>query len=190
MIPVYSESKATLKKIHIEWIDGNPLMCHFQSIKGIAPSNFKPFLDNFVEDLNTISPKAARYTEIEHSSPNLTFMVKVDFGIPFIGARACPVVAYHCDEGEDFIFMVTTKGTEDLILKYKDRIGDAVIPGCELNYFRCKPWYENGTLIGTHMEQVCKVDPKGQFPDFIKTIIARYLAEPILLATAFMRKKG
>ena len=95
-------------------------MVHFQSIKGLAPEHFKPFLNNFVEDLNTISPKVARYTEIEFEAPDLIFMVKVDFGVPFIAARMTPVVAYHCDQGEDFIFMVTTKGTDYLCEKYAE----------------------------------------------------------------------
>ena len=108
-----------------------------------------------MEDLNTISPKVARYTEIEFEAPDLIFMVKVDFGVPFIAARMTPVVAYHCDQGEDFIFMVTTKGTDYLCEKYADRMHRAVIAKCELNFFRCIPWYENGKVIGTHIQQVC-----------------------------------
>jgi hypothetical protein len=112
-------------------------------------------LNNFILNLNKVSPSQVLYTEIEHDTPHLTFMVRVDLKIPFISARACPVIAYHCEEGEDFIFMVTTKGNEELCAKYKDMIGDAVVAVCELNFFRCKPWYEGSKIIGTHVEQVC-----------------------------------
>ncbi len=188
-LPVWSESKATFRKIYMEWVDGCPYMVHFQSIKGITPRQFTPFFaTNFCDNLNAISPKGASYTQIEHNSPHLHMMVKIDMGFPMIAARCCPVVAYEFeDPGDELSFMTTTEGCEHLIEKYKVMMGKCVVPSCELNYFMCKPWYDdNGTMIGTKLEQVCKVDPKGNFPDFIKTITARFLAEPIMMVADFI----
>ncbi len=48
------------------------------------------------------------------------------------------------------MFIVTAKGNEDLVQKYPNLIGNAIVPGCELNFFRLKPRYDNeGNVIGT-----------------------------------------
>ncbi len=64
-----SENKSTFKKIHLEWLDGMPLMCHFQSIKDVKPMDFALFLDGFVKNLVSISPKQATYVEVENGTP-------------------------------------------------------------------------------------------------------------------------
>jgi hypothetical protein len=63
-------------------------------------------------------------------------------------------------------------------------------PSCDLNFWRLQPWYdETGKLIGSKVQQVCSVDPCGSFPDWIKTLIVRYLAEPIILVVKWINKR-
>ena len=155
-LPIWSESKATFRKIYMEWIDGCPYMVHFQSIKGITPRQFTPFFaNNFCENLNAISPKGVSYTQIEHHSPHLHMMVKIDMGFPMIAGRSCPVASYEFEfPGDELIFLTTTLGCEHLEEKYKHLMGKKyVVPVCEVNYFMCKPWYDdNGTVVGTKLE--------------------------------------
>ena len=114
-------------------------------------------------------------------------MVKVDLSIPMVAGRACPTITYEVEEPDGSLsFLVTTVGAEHLVEKYKDMIGKCVVPSCHMDYFTCKAWEEDGKVIGTKLEQVVMVDPKGNFPDFVKTIIARFLAEPIMMVADFI----
>ena len=87
------------------------------------------------------------------------------------------------------MFAVTTKGNEELVERYKDMLGTNIIqPECKLNLFRCKPWYnEAGVLIGSHVSQIVQIDPHGNLPNFVKTWITRFLAEPILMVADFCK---
>lgn len=150
-MPVFKDDPKTDTRIHVQWIDDLPVLAHFQTVEGLLPHDYRTFLNDFIVNLNHVSPKAATYTQIEHDSPYLTFIVSIDLGIPFVSARTVPVVAYHSTIGDEEFFTVTTKGCEHLVEKHMDKIGrDAVIPGCEINFFRFSPQVDNeGNVCGT-----------------------------------------
>ena len=95
-MPLYSKDDKVQKKIWIEWADGQPTMAHTQAVPGVTPAEFLTFRENFIDDFNYISPKIARYYELE-IDPEKTWiklMARVDFGIPFNAPRSVPVIAY------------------------------------------------------------------------------------------------
>jgi hypothetical protein len=116
-------------------------------------------------------------------------MVRVDLGVPFVTPRATIVWLYNFVDGDDYVFAVTSKGNKELVERYKDMLGtNNIKPDCELNLFRCKPWYDqDGKIIGSHVSQICQIDPHGSLPNFVKTWITRFLAEPILMVAEFCK---
>ena len=89
-------------------------MAHTQACHGVTPAEFLTFRENFIEDFNYISPKIARYYELE-LDPDKTWiklMARVDFGIPFNAPRAVPVIAFIIDRGERVMLVMTDQGQE------------------------------------------------------------------------------
>ena len=65
--------------------------------------------------------------------------------------------------------MVSGKGNDEFEKKYKDRIRRDVLGRVNINYLGIKPIRDkHGDVIGTHIQQVQSIDPRGSLPDWIK----------------------
>ncbi len=65
--------------------------------------------------------------------------------------RAAPVITYHETRGDTEYLLITTKGTEHLITKYMNLIGeDSVQFTCDLLWLKFEPLEDScGQKIGT-----------------------------------------
>ena len=148
-----------------------------------------------IEDLNAISPRQARYYEIDKVPPPsiewIKFMCRVDFGIPFLAPRSVPIIGYVVERGETIMIVITDKGQERYVTECSHMIKpNDIIAGAKVNYFKMTPRKDPlGNVIGINFSQVTSIDPRGSIPKWITTWTVRFLAEPILLITDYLKKK-
>ena len=89
----------------------------------------------------------------------------------FMSNRSFFNTYYHIDGAEpgEYQFMVSGKGNDEFEKKYKDRIRRDVLGRVNINYLGIKPIRDkHGDVIGTHIQQVQSIDPRGSMPDWIK----------------------
>ena len=63
----------------------------------------------------------------------------MDPGIMFVSARSTIVRQYHVTNADGFVFILTSKGNEDLEKKYASAIGKDVLGTLEVNFWSFKP---------------------------------------------------
>lgn len=85
-----------------------------------------------------------------------------------IASRVFIVSFYRVDRGDEFIFIDTSRGNQDLVEKYSEKIGDDVLGFQDFNYYHFKPHIDSlGELVGLKCTHVVRTKPCGDIPNMI-----------------------
>ena len=106
-----------------------------------------------------------------------------------ISNRSLILTYYEQTDGEDHIFIISSKGNKHLEDKLKDRIGNDVVATLDINFMKFSPKYDScGDLIGTEISQVVSFDPAGDLPDILKTTLTKLQANAMVTISEHIRK--
>ena len=144
-------------------------MVHFYSVDGIFPHDYKLFFsNNYLDNVKSIAGDKVHYTSLGTEGDSNIIWQRIVPGIPFVSARSLVNFAKHYAEGDDFYFLSTSKGNEELLAQHKEKFGDDVIANLSISFSSFKPKLDScGELVGTDMIQVYSMDPAGKLPAMV-----------------------
>ena len=95
--------------------------------------------------------------------------------IPLIVSNRVFVVSYYrIDRGDEFIFLTTSRGNENLLEKYKEKIGTDVVGFQDFNYWHFKPFTDSlGEVIGLKCTHVVRTKPGGAIPNMLVSRVSQ-----------------
>ena len=131
-------------------------------IPGFTLDHHKAFRDNITTNVPKMNSEV-KLTELESVDGNRVLHQQIK--MPIMMSNRSVINMLHLIEKDDgtVIFLNTSQGNEDLIEKYKDKIGKDVVALNYFNYTVLKP-IEGGMDITI---ATC-LDPMGSIPDFLK----------------------
>lgn len=96
---------------------------------------------------------------------------KMKPAVPFVADRVLIVTYYSKSAGDDYTFMVSSRGNKHLLEKHKSMYGDdEVVATLDVNSVHFTPKYDScGDICGTEIKQVVILNPNGDLIDALKT---------------------
>ncbi len=96
--------------------------------------------------------------------------------VPFVSDRVLIVTYYHKSEGDDYTFLVSSRGNKHLLDLYKDKYtADDVFATLEVNSMHFTPKYDScGDICGTEIKQVVISNANGDLIDALKTKLVAF----------------
>lgn len=98
------------------------------------------------------------------------------------------VTYYPKDEGDDHIFMISSRHNAHLL--GADKVGEDVISTLDINYMKFSPKMDScGDVCGTEIKQCVITNPNGSLIDMLKTKLTTFQAKSIVMITEAIRKE-
>ena len=144
-------------------------MVHFYSVDGIFPHDYKLFFsDAYLDNVKSIAGPNVHYTNLGTQGDCNIIWQRIVPGIPFVSARSLVNLTKYYAEGDDFYFLATSKGNEELVAQHKEKFADDVIANLSISFSSFKPKLDScGEVVGTDMIQVYSMNPAGSLPSIV-----------------------
>lgn len=183
-------SQTDTQTVQIEWQNDSPVMHNTLSVDGVFVADYKAFTENYMENIIPIAGSKAQYVKLESDGGHTCVHQRVIAGVPFVSNRSLIITYYYKTEGDDHIFIVSTRGNKHLEEKYKDQIGSDVIATLDVNYMRFSPKLDScGDVCGTEIKQVVITNPNGSLLDALKTKLTQFQSQVLVQITEAIRAK-
>ena len=112
-VEVQIDDAASGRKAHFQMVDGQPIMLNFQTFMDLEMDAVKEFFKDYAGNLQKIINENATFTKLDETINGRTIAHhRVVPGVPLVSARSLICTYYPIEEGENFIFMVSSQGNE------------------------------------------------------------------------------
>ena len=159
-------------------------MVQFFNVMGLTPQDFQKFTKDFTANSMAMpGPKRGSYKlrNLEKVEGRQIVWLRLDPSIPFMSPRTEIIAYYEIDNGESNTFIMSSRGNENLLDKYRSQIdsGD-VIGTLEITYMDFQPIKDQqGKIIGTRITNVGCNKANGYVIGAMERLIPRWLSDPI-----------
>ena len=175
--------------VQLEWIGENPVLVNSLSVDGILVEDYRKWCADYLTNIVKIAPPNSEYTGLPEDGGHKCVLQKIKAGVPLVSNRAMVVTYYPKDEGEDHVFMVSSRHNQHLLDANKATIGDDVVATLDVNYMRFSPKMDScGDICGTEIKQVVITNPNGSLMDMLKTKLTKFQSKAIVMMTENIRQ--
>lgn len=165
-------------------------MVNTVSVDGVFVEDYKKFTANYYANIQPILPPQATLEKLEDDGGCVCVFQKMRPAVPFVADRVLIVSYYHKSEGDDYTFMVSSRGNKHLLDLHKAKYtADEVIATLDVNSVHFTPKFDScGDICGTEIKQLVMSNPNGDLIDALKTKLVAFQAQVILDITNEIRK--
>ena len=129
-------------------------MVNFLSVDGLFVKDYEGFTNDYATNIQKLAGSNAIYTRLGDDAGYTCVLTRVVPSVPLVSPRTMIVTYYPSKEGDDHIFMISSKGNEALLEgTYKDKVvsGD-VVATLDVNFMKFSPKFDScGDIVGTEI---------------------------------------
>ena len=163
--PVYIESEELSRRVTLAWHDGCPCLVSRLQCEGLSPAQYKKWTETYLDAVKRLAPPNVTYEGLPEDGGCKVVWQRIDPQVMFVSARSLIVSAYGTKQGDEEIFVLSTKGNEHLVEANQEKLGQDVVADLIVNCMFFKPLLDScGDECGTEVTQVYSMNPKGSLP--------------------------
>ena len=168
-VPVVLEDAATGRKIHSGIVNGNTVLVHHVTVMDLDPEDLPAWFANFATNAAKCANAALKINLLDDvvNGRKIGHHRTVP-PVPLVSPRSTLVTYYEIPGADQYTFMASSEGNEELVKKYADKVGSDVIASMFVNYMNFKPHHDSsGELVGCKVTHVIEASPNGSIPEMV-----------------------
>jgi len=157
------------RKVHYQMIDNNPCLVHHYTCMDLDIEDVKKFFADFAGNMMKILPDNAKYTMIDDVVNGKKMALhRMTPGVPLVATRSMICTYFPIDNGEEFTFIVSSQGNEEILAKHAKLLEGDVTATVLVNYYNFKNHVDSaGEVIGCKCTQISESNPNGSLPNML-----------------------
>ena len=149
-MPIYEEED--WYKVQLEWQNECPVIVNKLSIDGVFVADYEAYCKDWLNNIKKIAPANASYEAMEEDGGHACVFQTITPGVPLVSNRSLCSTYYHKKDGDDYTFMISSKGNEHLIAKKEAEIGNNVVANIDVNSMHFTPMKDScDDICGTEI---------------------------------------